>query len=355
MQRLAILLLLAACSAPSIDPGEFERSLPAGRELAPAAQEAAKDKAARALVAAEAGRRGEAQQLAEDALAVDPRQGRAHAALGLLAMARAQAESPPTLRLWRAAEGHLRRGAVATPADAEVQLALARFFAADGHGRAALDVLDRLLLREPEQVAALRLAGVLAYEAAEERRARSYLTRLLAREPDNAVALYRLAHCEATIAARGTDAQARAAGYERAATVFSACRDLVPDDIEAILGEAAARIAAHEQIGKSDDPVQLRRALALYQQAAALARARPEPSHGEGVVRELLGEPAAAAAAYERALDVQPNFVPSLLNLAALCAEGGDQPAAKALWARARKLEVTPSEANAIDKLLADG
>ena len=59
-----------------------------------------------------------------------------------------------------------------------------------------------------------------------------------------------------------------------------------------------------------------------------------------------------ARAAYEAALRLDANHVPSLLNLAAVLYEGGQKEKARDLWRRALNLNITAGEKREIRKLL---
>jgi Flp pilus assembly protein TadD len=69
-------------------------------------------------------------------------------------------------------------------------------------------------------------------------------------------------------------------------------------------------------------------------------------------VFELLEQEDHARKAYNDALGLDPNHVPSLLNLAALLYETDEKAAAKDLWRRALTLEITAGEKRDIKKLL---
>ncbi len=317
------------------------------------AQAQAQTLGASALAAATNGEFAQARDQADAALSLDPRQPHAHAANGVLSMHAAQAENPPMLSAWRRAEGELLRANALAPDAADVALALTRFYVAEGHGRAALDVLERVLLRQPKHVAALRLAGMVAYEASEERRARPYLARLLAEQPEDAESLYRLACCEAVVAERLSDEAAKPAAWRNVAELFQRHRGLAPTDVQGALGEAQARFRLWELAGKKANDADLRTALELYRVASRLHVGQPESAHGEGVVLEAVGDVSGAEAAYGEALRRQATHAPSLLNLAALLAERGALDAARTLWEKALRAGLTPNEKNKVEALLA--
>jgi tetratricopeptide (TPR) repeat protein len=357
MRRLFPLALgIAACTGPSVDPQVMAVDLPTPVELAAPERERAVGLAATALADALAGRFEAAQAGAEVALGIDPCQAQARAALGLAAMHRAQEETPPRLFDWHRAEGELLRARALAPQDPEVGVSLARFYAADGHGRAALGVLEAVLASAPQHEPALRLAARLAYEASEERRARSYLARLLTLAPQDQDALYRMAVCEQVMADRAGDDAARVAACKRAVEAFVEYRAVAANDLDGQLGEALARLRVWEltgkgQAGKRGDDTELRAALALYRAAAKSAPSAEAP-YGEGFALEALGDLAGARAAYEVALTRNATHAPSLLNLAALHATAGELDRARPLWERALRTGLTPFERRKVEALL---
>lgn len=353
---LGFVCLGAGCSSASIDPRAYAADLPAPATLDAAARTQANQVADAAFAAAQAGRFPSARENADAALALDPGLARAVAALGLASMHEAQADTPPDLVAWRRAEGQLRRAQALAPDDAEVALALARFYLADGHGRAALDVLVPLLVTQPQHQDALRLAGLVAYEAGEERRARGYLARLNGLAPNDAQTLYRLANCEATVAERAPDDTAKKTAWLHVVELFAHYRALAPDDSQGYLGQAQAQMRVWQLGGKSEDDAPLQAALALYRTAQDLDAVAPEACYGEGFVREEMGDIDGAEAAYRRALERQPTHVDSLLNLAALLATKGELEGARALWQTSLRAGLTPSERRKVQALLtADG
>lgn len=340
------------CSAPSVEPRELANNLPAAAPTDAATQAQADALGASALRDATAGQFATARDQADSALGLDPRQARARAASGLLAMHDAQGETPPVLAAWRQAEGELLQAQALAPDDAQVALALARFYVADGHGRAALAVLERVLAREPDDVGALRLASLVAYEGGEELRARPYLARLVVAQPDDAESAYRLVRCEAALAERQNEAAAKQQAWRHVVELCQRYRGLVPADVQGALSEAQARVRLWELAGKQADDADLRAALDLYRLARRLDGNLPAPAHGEGVVLEALGDAAGAEVAYHAALACDPAYAPSLLNLAASLTERAALAEARPLWERALRAGLTPSEKRRVEALL---
>lgn len=349
----AIACFAAACSSTSVDPQAWAAAPVPEHSVEPAAAERAAARASVALAAARMGRYEEAEEEAQAALTLDPRAGRAHTALGLCAMHRAQAATPPDLAAWHRAEAHFLR-AVRLTDDADARVALARFYVAEGHGRVALEALMPVLARQPQHEDALRLAGLVAFEAGEERKARGYLARLHAVAPADAPALYRLAMCEATVAERLADRAAQEQAWRHVGELFRRYRVLAPDDVQGLLGEAWHHLQLW-QLGGKKDQAALAACRELYRAARGLDPANVDAIYGEGFVQEALGDTDGAIAAYRRALELVPTHTASLLNLAALHAERGELTAARALWTTVLRAGVTSAERRKLESLLADG
>ena len=78
----------------------------------------------------------------------------------------------------------------------------------------------------------------------------------------------------------------------------------------------------------------------------------PGSFHGEGAVLEFLGRRELARRAYNEALLLDPDHVPSLLNLAALLWEVGEKEQAGNMWRRLLTLDISSQEKRDIKKLL---
>jgi tetratricopeptide (TPR) repeat protein len=344
---------LLGCTGVAVDPRAMRDDLPAAVALEPSARAQAQQLGALGLLAAGAGHHEEARARATAALALDPRQAHARAAMGLLSMHAAQAENPPALALWRRAEGELLQAQALAPDDVDVALALARFYVADGHGRAARTVLEPLVASDRTHPAALRLAAAIAYESGEELRARPLLARLVVAEPTDVQALYRLLRCEAVVADRLEDSAAQTAAWRHVLELTQRYTQLAAADLEGLLSAAQAHFRLAQLAPAGTATADLRAAADWYRAARRLHPERAEPAYGEAVISEQLGEPAAAEAAYRDAIARAPAHSPSLLNLAALLAERGAQEEARALWERALATGLTPSERRRVVALLA--
>jgi len=350
------LIALAACAGPSVLPEEYAKRLPAARELDPAARARAEAQAQEGLAAALAGRHSAARPLAEAALAADPRQAAARAALALCLMQEARAEDPPTLSLWRRAEGELLIADQLAPSDPEVQRARAAFLVADGHLSAAAECLDAALKSSPSHVELLREASRLHYELGEERAAGSLLVRLLAHVPEEPDATYRLAQVRTRLAASlpADDQPARKAAFLEAAAAFHRYGELVPEDANAMLGEAYARFKAAETEGSVALVSEGVAILELYEQAGRLLTRSPEPWYGKAIVLEALGRVDEAKQSYRDAVERDTTHVGAVLNLIALLASGpgAEKDEAKELAKRSLGLELTASERRRLAKFV---
>ncbi len=355
---LSLLLLATACGGVAPRPEEI-----AAREQAGAADATARAAAAERVAEAwghlERREWSQARRAAEAALALDPQEARAHAALGRCLMEEARSESPPALAPWRRAEGELRLAQRLAPQDPEIALQLAMLLEADGHFTAATAVLDEQLSAQPRHPGCLRAASRIHYEVGEERAALPLLVRLVALDPADGEALYRLAHCELRLARTALLEQGAAAdgevlaSLERAVSAFAAYRQVFPADAEGFGGEAYARLLAVRAGPQPAVAAELDKLVELLVEASRLAPGSPEPEFNLGVVHELRGDADAARRSYEGALRREPEHLPSLLNLAAVHAAAGRGEAARAYCSRALALSPPAADRRRIEGFLA--
>ena len=322
---------LAACQGVSPRPEQMAANLPPARQLDQRQLDQVAGHTTTALSLLGANDLDGALREADAALSLDPRAARARAVRARCQMAQAQADDPPTLAMWRRAEGELLIAERLAPTDIEVGLLHAEFLEADGHLTAAAERLDGLLAYYPEDPRCWREAGRLRFELGEERAAAPKLERLLVLDPDDHVSLYRLAECRRRLAptdARELDeAEAKLALYDAASNTFARYREAVPDDVAGYMGEGFSRFEAWRI--KPDDGAGLAVVGALFTRASEVAPDLPAPMFNLGVVKEAAADSDGARAAYEAALSVDPQHLPSLLNLAANLQAAG--PAAAAL------------------------
>lgn len=357
---LTPLLLAAACAGASVDPDAASVD-----DLPPAAANPA-DRAA-ALVDAEAAvgawrstRTTTAGQLADAALARDPRCGRALAVRAMLQWRFAQLQAkPPALRDVHAAEAALRQAVAAAPNDAFVGLSLAIFLGDVDHLSAAAEAAERAIARlgEADAVAnaadradLFAVAAACRFELGEERAALPHLQAYVALRPDDADQQYRLGSALLTIAATTNDqsptsrlvAQRQA---EAAARAFGRAFELRPNDAAAGKAVATAFLRAADLAGARGVDGERTEALdaanATARALTALIAADPEPWWLLGVAMERGKDPIGAAAAFDEALARAPAHVPSLLHRAALADEAGDGATAKSLLQRALATDAT--------------
>jgi tetratricopeptide (TPR) repeat protein len=363
---LAVSLFLAmSCGSVRPTPQEFSEDLPPRRQLSPAERDRVQRESEAALMDLLAGRYEEARDRARTALETDPRSVRALAVLGRSLGALAWANDLPDHVMAQEAEGHLLLALRLDPTDAEARLFYAQLLVVEGHLSRAGRELDQLLEHHPRYQPALRAAADVRYELSEERAAAALLSRLLTESPGDAWALFRLAHCRVQLAdahlrgdSRLADNQDRVAvavaAYRLAAKTFAEYQDISRDDPAGYLGEAHARYRALVA-GRQDRAAKQQSGdaiVALFQKARTLDPKNPATFHGEGAVFDLLEQEDRARRAYNEALRLDANHVPSLLNLAALRYGAGEKKAAQDLWRRVLKLDITPAEKREIRKLL---
>lgn len=326
----ALLALLAACRAASPDPEALAAAALPELQLDAAATAAAAEAADRAVAALDARRLELAEELARDVLARAPRQPRARAVLGLCLLRRAQTVTPADLHLQNTADGETLRASRLAPSDLVVGRLRAQFLAAVEHLAAAAATGEAVLAQNQpdagdDYVALLACCAEWRYELGEERLARRHLEPLTELRPDNATAWFRLGYCWLR--------EADAVGGARAAVrAFARCAELAPGDEDVLLAAGKARLRA---AGLGD-------AAALPAAAETFAAAQQQfPQSAEaafchGVVLQRLQQKDAAAAAFEQALQRDPEHLGALLDLAALrLAEPATAAAGRALLRRA--------------------
>lgn len=361
-----------ACTSPPPAPEDLARELPPEQQLSRAQQDRVRLESGKALQELEAGHYAAARDRAQEVLDMDPRSVRARAVLGRSLGVLALAKEPPDQAMAAAAEGHLLLALRLAPEDPKARLFLAQLFAEQGHLSRASQELDLLLAGQPDDQAALRAAADVRYEMGEERAAAPMLSRLLAEVPGDAWALYRLANCQVELAeahfrgdsdlgAKEDRVRVAVEVFQQAAKTFVAYQGSAPSDPAGYLGEAHARYRALIATGRNKDKEEAAQRsaataiVALFQKARGLDPQNPQTFHGEGAVFDFLEDRERARASYEAALRLDANYVPSLLNLAALLHEGGDdsqKQKAKDLWRRALDLDITAGEKREIRKLL---
>lgn len=360
-----LLLGMGACSSPQPTPADFAQQLPPRRQLTKAQQERVQRESDKALEDLVAGRYAEARDRAREVLDVDPRSVRARAVLGRSLGALAWAEEPPDRAMATEAEGHLILALRLAPDDAEARLFFAQLLIAEGHLSRAGQELEVLLATHPHHQPGLRAAANVRYELGEERAAAPLLSRLLTEAPQDPWALYRLANCRVQLAdahLRGDSevsnkqdrVKVAVEAFHLAARTFVEYQSVARDDPAGYLGEAHARYRALVAGGKDPRQEQSTGAeiVALFRRAGKLDPRNPAPLHGEGAVFDFLEDRERARAAYEAALRLDANHVPSLLNLAALLYEDDQKKEARDLWAQALNLNITAGEKREIRKLL---
>lgn len=349
---LATMLLAMGCSGVPPSPQELAADLPPARPIAPEDSARASELGDRALDQAEAQDFAAARHSADEALALNPWEARARAALALCFFVEASEEQPPELTALNRAEGEFLRAEKIDPVDPLVGLHHARFLAAVGHLNAAVDRLEKLVEANPDNLELLRTLSRIQYDLGHESRASEVFMQVLRLDPNDALSHYLLAHCLLRLAPEFERSQ-RASEYEKAADEFARYRELVPEDVDGLLGEAHARfqaMLAAEGEGQQDPDL----VLALYAQALQLDPEVVAAWFSQAVVLDHLQRQVEARASYEKALELDPAHLPSLLNLAANLSEAGEDDLAQQYLGRALSNEaLSRSERQRIEELLA--
>ena len=349
----AYVLVLAACSAPSVDPEEMASQLPPERQLDETTTGTLEDLTRDALRLLNEGHFPEAEAEARRALGLQPRQARPRAVLGTCLMYRAQEDEPPDLRLWRQAEGELLSATRTDPDDPVVAVLYGQFLVQDGHLTAAAQVAETALARNPGDLPALRLAAQTRYELGEERLARPHLVQLAEVDSDPQIR-YRLAWCVLRLA--DGELEERVPLLLEAADAFAVYRAMEPGDMEGYLAEGRALVRAAEETEDSDQrSARSERAVVVYDLAVDRFPDRAAPRFGRAVCLELLGRTEAATEAYEQTLERDPRHVGALLNLAAQYAAAGEREPAETLYRRALREDLTSEERAQVLEYLGGG
>lgn len=350
-------LWLVGCGSFGPLPEEFAAELPPEANLSEEQVLRVSELTGRAWSELEQGQFERAAAAAESALALDGRAALARAIRARCAMEDARQEFPPELSVWRAAEGDLRLAVRLQPGNPEIGLLHSEFLEADGHLSAAAGEADRVLQANPGHVDALARAARLRYELGEERTAERHLVALLERTPNDRDARYRLAQCRLRLAKTADreldEPEPKRELFAQAADAFAAYRLLAPGDAEGLSGEAFARFRLLELRDAEPDDDEIAAVLLMYERASALAERSPEHEYNIGIVREFAGDPAGAQLAYEKALQRDPEHLPSLLNLAANLAQDERPEEAAPYCERALKLGPSPTERRELEKFLA--
>lgn len=339
---LLLSAVVTACGAVSLDPEEIASRLPPERELGEVDAARLERLTSRAMLLLDEGSFGQAEEVARQALTIQPRAARPRAVLGTCLMQKANRDDPPDLRLWRQAEGELLAASRTAPADTLVSVMYGCFLMADGHLVAAAEVAEAALGRDADHLEALRLAAEARYELGEERLARPHLTRLVQLDPDPQI-VYRLAWCLLRLSEGDPDNEL--ALLLESADGFYAYRESEPTDVEGYLGEGRAWLRAAEETADADrQQERAERALSVFEQAAARFAENAAAQFGLGVCLEILGRYDAAIEAYDRALELDPHHTGALLNLAASYAATGRKELAEPLCRRALEEEDLTSD-----------
>lgn len=120
---------------------------------------------------------------------------------------------------------------------------------------------------------------------------------------------------------------------------------LIGDPVKAVRLEVANRLADLRPQLDGADAARLDRLLDEYRESLAYQADAPGGQLAIGNLEHRLGYPILAERAYKRALDIEPDFLPALLNLADLYRSLNSEDEARPLLERA--LRVAPDNANA--------
>ena len=351
------LLLLSACTGVSADPSAANATRIPARELSESESAHVAELVADSMRAVVLRHFDAAETTAGEVLAIDPRNGRAHAVLGLCRQQHALLVDPPDLFASNGGETELVLARQLAPRDTFVAWANALFLAESGHLSAAADAAEQALAiaeRAPaaERADILRLAGTYRYELGEERAALPHLQAYVALRPDDAAAHYRLGSSLLRVAAvpravpQALEPNERLAAQrsaESAAKAFARSAELAPGDEAAALAEAAAWWRAAELAGeRRDDDAKRTDTETARARLRTLAERFPnsaEPWFQLGLIAEACKQDDEARAAYGAGLARVPHHPATLLNLGALLDRRGERDGATTLLRTALQVD----------------
>jgi putative PEP-CTERM system TPR-repeat lipoprotein len=253
---------------------------------------------------------------AQEAVKIKPESPAVQTALGVVQLALGRNEEALT---------SFRKTAAMLPRSADAQYNVARALVGLGRRVQAREALERALALDAGHIPAGTLMAKLALESGRPEDALAIAARLEAAHPDSA----------APSVLRG-DVHAARAQYAEAARYYAAALERAPDrglvvrlyEARRAAGGADARDALTAWLAARPDDVSVRLVLGQAEQDA--------------------GNPAAAAAAYERVLAAVPDNAVALNNLAWLYAERGD---ARALAMAERAHAAAPDSGEVTDTL----
>lgn len=327
------MLVLTACS--NVPPRPADRraeELPLVR-LTAGERQRCDQLAERAVEAIRAGRYGEAERAADQALELDPRVARAQAVRGLALRNKVMTNSLPEPQWMDDADVATSLALQLAPEDAFVGWARVVFLQSTRHLSAAAAVGEQVVERAQAAPAEERADLLLAtaecrYELGEERATVPLLRSYTGLRPQDAAAYYRLGCCLLRIAEypEGEVGLAVAQNQaEAAARAFARSAELQPADVDAALAAGAAWFRAGELAAeRKDTAVSGRRWQAALQQFDKLATVLPdaaEPRFRRGLVQEALGDREAAVQSYREARQCDADHLGAVLNLLALLAD----------------------------------
>lgn len=348
-------VLCCACAGAVPDPARMAEDLPPFREVSAARRAELDAEVEQARAALVAGDPDSARAVVQRVLEYDPRHPRARAILGQCHLIAATASAPPQLEEFRLAEGELRRATALAPSDPLVARFHAGFLIADGHLSAAAERVAQALAFLPHDPDLLELGGRINFDLGNERAAVPLLTQRLELVPGDAESTWRLAWCQARLCAAADDAAERSVRANAAAAAFQRYVQLVPGDVEGLLGEAWTRMQA---LPREAHPGDLEPILALYDSAARLRPESAAARFGRALALQRAGRLPEMRDALRETLSLDPHHAGAVLELAADAATDGRAEEARTWYRRALELDLDPRERRRVSTWLegaADG
>lgn len=386
LQRSLLVALVGCGVAPR--PDRADASTLPQRALDPAAVAALTLLVDQAIAAVSLRDYETAEAAARDALAIDPRSARARAVLAIVTLQAAAISDPADSRELLGGELQMRLAQQLAPEDPFVGWMHAVFLAESGHLSAAAAAAEQALpfaatAPGAARVALLRIAGAYRYELGEERAAVPHLQQYVLLRPDDPVARFHLAAALLRLAATPQGlppvsllvAQRQA---EEAARAFLRCQELMPADAEVAVATVTAHLRAEElaieRLAKlpggqeraeeqqriaGERDANRQSADSMMEQALQRFPGSASVQFQAALIAEATPDAELASTCYQRAINLDPAHLPSLLNLAELLVRTGEPAAAagllrRALDAPASRRELTNEERKRIEDWLRD-
>ncbi len=296
--------------------------------------------------------KGDFQAALEEALWAKerfPDSTRALSVWALAAKTLALSQDPPDFDLLDQAERECLRAGRAHPRDPAPWFTLGVVRRDRGDLGGAVQAWEEALKAEPFHLPTLEALGDLQFSLGHERAAAVLYDRLLRLPPgsmkkeERALFSYRLGVC--LLAEAELSPKPEPLDYDPAKKNFLQALSLDPGRVDASRAMAWLVVRISKLKGRWKEPdlrkEDAHKALAYLRKALARHPLSPGCCHDLGWLLEVLGDSRAAEEEYRKALSLDPEFVPALVDLAALVEKRGKEGRAEARKLRKKALDLT--------------